>query len=150
MSALMMEVICRVLHVAATCTSLGGLTYARFVLLPNLELVPEPQRATFLAKMIRRYAFIKWTGVTVVATTGIIQWFRTYPAVLDKNQYIACFALKMVGAIGLFSITFLLALPIERLKGMQQHRLFWSGLNILCGLTILIGAALMREVRLHP
>ena len=150
MSAIWIEVICRVLHIAATCTSLGGLTYARFVLLPNIEFVPEPERALFLAKMIRRYAYIKWTGVTVVAVTGIIQWLRVYPAVLDKSQYIVCFAIKMAGAIGLFSITFLLALPMERLKGMQRHRLFWSGLNVVCGLTILIGAALMRSVRMHP
>jgi hypothetical protein len=53
----------------------------------------------------------------------------------------------MVGAIGLFSITFLLALPNERLKGMQRSRKFWSGLNIVCGLAILAGAALMRAVR---
>jgi len=150
MSAIVEEVIFRVLHIAATCTSLGGLTYARFVLLPNMELVAEPQRAVFLANMIRRYGYIKWTGVTVVAVTGIIQWLRVYPTVLDKNLYVTCFAIKMAGAIGLFSITFLLALPVDRLKGMQRNRLFWSGLNILCGITILVGAALMRSVRLHP
>jgi threonine/homoserine/homoserine lactone efflux protein len=97
--------------------------------------------------MIRRFAYIKWTGVAVVAITGIVQWLDTYPQVADKQNYLLAFAVKMLGAIGLFLITFLLALPDERLKGMQRHRAFWAGINIACGLTILVGAALMRAVR---
>ncbi len=142
-----LEITFRVLHIAATCTSLGGLAYARFVLLPNLKFLPEPERQNFLDRMIKRYAYIKWTGVSVIAVTGIIQWLDIYPLVSNKGLYIFCFVIKMLGAVGLFSITFLLALPAERLRGMQQNRAFWSGMNILCGILILVGAALMRAVR---
>lgn len=138
--------LCRVLHIASTCTSLGGLFYARLVLWPTLDTLTEPDRERFLAQAIRRFAYIKWTGVTVVAVTGIIQWLWIYPQIMDQRRYLVYFAIKMAGAVGLFSITFLLALPAEKLRGMQQHRAFWSALNILCGLTILIGAALMRTV----
>jgi len=138
--------LCRVLHIAATCTSLGGLFYARMVLWPTLDTLPSPEREKFLSQAIRRFAYIKWTGVTVVAITGVIQWLWTYPHVVDANLYIIYFSIKMVGAVGLFSITFLLALPAEKLHGMQKRRALWSGLNIVCGLTILIGAALMRTV----
>jgi uncharacterized membrane protein len=138
--------LCRVLHIASTCTSLGGLFYARMVLWPTLELLPDPERKRFLTSAIRRFAYIKWSGVTVVAVTGVIQWLWTYPHILDQRRYLIYFLVKMVGAVGLFSITFLLALPTEKLHGMQQHRSFWSALNIVCGLTILIGAALMRTV----
>ena len=71
----------RVLHIAATCTSLGGLFYARMVLLPSLQVLAEPERAVFLAQVIRRFAYIKWTGVTVVAVTGVIQRMQVYPHV---------------------------------------------------------------------
>jgi len=141
-----LSLVWRVLHIAATCTSLGGLVYARAVLWPSLALLPGPERERFLAAAIRRFAYIKWAGVTVVAATGVIQWLNVYPSVVDKRLYLAYFALKMTGAVGLFLITFLLALPADRLRGMQRHRAFWSGLNILCGLTILVGAALMRTV----
>jgi hypothetical protein len=30
---------------------------------------------------------------------------------------------------------------------MQRNRAFWAGLNIVCGLMILTGAALMRAIR---
>jgi len=140
------SLLCRVLHIAATCTSLGGLFYARMVLWPTLDLLPQSERQIFLTSAIRRFAYIKWGGVTVVAITGIIQWVLTYPFVLNQQLYLVYFGIKMAGAIGLFSITFLLALPTERLQGMQTHRAFWSGLNIICGLTILIGAALMRSL----
>jgi uncharacterized membrane protein len=138
--------ICRVLHIAATCTSLGGLFYARMVLWPTLDTLPEAERELFLSRMIRRFAYIKWAGVIVVAVTGVIQWWWTYPYILDHRSYIIYFVIKMIGAVGLFSITFLLALPAEKLSGLRKHRAFWSGLNILCGLTILFGAALMRTV----
>jgi len=134
----------RVLHIAATCTSLGGLFYARMVLLPSLQMLAEPERGIFLGRAIRRFAYIKWTGVTVVAITGIIQWLHIYPYVTHQQLYLFYFAIKMTGAVGLFSITFLLALPADALRGMQAKRAFWSGVNIVCGLAILVGAALMR------
>ena len=143
----MLQLICHILHIAATCTSLGGLFYARMVVVPNLQYVPEVARALYLKEMLKRFAYIKWSGVTVVVVTGIVQWLDIYPVVANKTHYLLAFALKMVGALGLFSITFLLALPNERLKNMQQHRAFWAGVNIICGLTILIGAALMRAIR---
>lgn len=142
------QIVCHVLHIAATCTSLGGLFYSRMVLWPNLIYVPEEARENYLSKMIRRYAYIKWIGVVVVVTTGIIQWFDVYPTVVNQAGYLMAFATKMLASVGLFTITFLLALPNERLKGMQQHRAFWAGLNIICGLTILVGAALMRAIRM--
>jgi hypothetical protein len=119
------------------------------VLWPNLETIPEPYREPFLRKMIRRYATIKWVGVTVVAITGVIQWIRIFPVVVDQKMYVLCFILKMIGAVGLFSITFLLALPLMQVEGMKRKRAYWSGLNIVCGLLILIGAALMRYVRMR-
>jgi uncharacterized membrane protein len=142
------QLIAHILHIASTCTSLGGLFYSRMVLIPNMQYVPEPARENYLNKMIRRFAVIKWIGVVVVVTTGIIQWVDIYPTVADKSHYLIAFAVKMVAALGLFSITFLLALPDERLKGMQRHRKFWAGVNIICGLTILIGAAWMRQIRI--
>ena len=137
---------CRVLHIAATCTSLGGLFYARMVLWPTLDVLAPADRDRVLKTAIRRFAIIKWIGVAVVAATGVIQWTLTFPRILDPIPYLFFFAIKMIGAIGLFSITFLLALPAERLQGMQNRRAFWSAINILCGLTILTGAALMRTV----
>jgi len=144
---MILQLICHILHIASTCTSLGGLFYSRVVLLPNLKYVPEEARENYLNKMIKRFGYIKWTGVTVVALTGIVQWIDIYPGVTNQSYYLIAFAIKMIGAVGLFSITFLLALPNERLKGMQRHRAFWAGLNILCATTILVGAALMRAVR---
>jgi uncharacterized membrane protein len=140
-------VACRVLHIAATCTSLGGLFYARMVLWPLLPTLPEPEQQQFLKACIRRYAWIKWSGVSVITVTGLIQWSLTWPAVTNQRLYLICFAFKMLGALGLVTITGLLAIPAGELKGMQRHRGFWSGLNLLCALAILVGAALMRPAR---
>ncbi len=97
----MLQLVFRVLHIAATCTSLGGLVYARMVLWPALDLLPEPQRGSFLGSAIRRFAYIKWTGVSVVAVTGIVQWIWTYPYVMDHQLYLLYFVIKMAGAVGL-------------------------------------------------
>lgn len=143
----MWSVVCHILHIAATCTSLGGLVYSRLVLLPNLKYVPESARENYLNQMIKRFAYIKWIGVAVVAVTGVWQLLDIYPSVGNKSHYLLAFGLKMTGAVGLFSVTFLLALPSEKTKYMHANRAFWSGLNIAFGLIILTGAALMRSVR---
>jgi hypothetical protein len=146
MSALAWVVV-RVLHIAATCTSLGGLVYARAITLPVVRALPSPARETALADAIRRFAYVKWTGVAVVALTGFAQMAHTLPSVPDRARYLACFALKMLGAFGLFAITFLLALPSPALESMRKRRAVWSAINIACGATILAGAALMRSAR---
>jgi uncharacterized membrane protein len=143
----MLQLISHILHIASTCTSLGGLFYSRMVLIPNLQYIPEEARENYLNKMIKRFSYIKWTGVIVVVITGLIQWFDIYPEVANQQLYLIAFGTKMLGAIGLFSITFMLALPNEKLRGMQRNRKFWSGLNICCGLAILVGAAWMRAIR---
>lgn len=144
---MILQLICHVVHIAATCISLGGLFYSRMVLLPNLHHVPEDSRDAYLGKMIVRFGYIKWVGIVILAVTGIIQWMDVYPTVPDKQSYIIAFIIKMLAAIGLLSVTFLLSLPDDRLKGMQKNRAFWSGLNIVFGIIILVGAALMRAVR---
>lgn len=143
-------VACRVLHIASTCTSLGGLFYARMVLWPTLPQLRPVEREAFLRTVVRRYAYIKWSGIIVVAATGIFQWIVTWPHVANQNLYVAYFAVKMAGAVGLFTITALLVIPAERTDGMRERRAFWSALNIACGLLILIGAALMRTVVKTP
>ena len=120
------------------------------VLWPTLPQLDPSERDAFLRSVIRRYAYIKCSGVTIVAVTGIIQWSVIWPHVANPNLYIAYFVVKMAGAIGLFTITALLVIPSEHVEGMRARRAFWSGLNIACGLLILIGAALMRTVVKTP
>ena len=141
-----MSPLVRVLHIAAACTSLGGLFYARVVLWPALARLPPAERDAFLNAVMRRFAWIKWTGVAVVAATGVAQWIAVWPHVAARAAYAACFALKMGGAVGLGTITFLLALPSDRLRPMHRRRGFWAAINIACGAAILLGAALMRTV----
>ena len=66
------------------------------VLLPSLQVLAEPERAVFLAQVIRRFAYIKWTGVTVVAVTGVIQWTQVYPHVSHQQLYVFYFMIKAI------------------------------------------------------
>jgi hypothetical protein len=139
-------VACRVLHVAAACTSFGGLLYARAVLWPALRQLPHQARGPFLAAVVRRFAWIKWVGVAVVAVTGIAQWHWVYPTVTHPAPYVGWFAFKMAGGVGLFVTTLALALPLRALEPLRKARAFWSGLNLLFAGMILTGGALMHYV----
>lgn len=145
---MILEFICHIIHIAATCTSFGGLFYSRVVLLPNLRYLPEPARTDYLNRMIKRFGYVKWIGVTAIVITGIVQWLYIYPTVKDTDRYLIAFLVKMIGAVGLLSITLMLAVPNPRFLGMQKQRAFWSGLNLVCALLILVGAAWMREIRM--
>lgn len=118
------------------------------VLLPSLDTLPQTERDAMLKESIRRFSYIKFGGIAILAITGVVQWFIVYPTIRDQQLYIIYFIIKMIGAIGLFGITLMLALPDPRFESMRNHRAFWAGLNICCALVILIGAALMRSVRL--
>jgi uncharacterized membrane protein len=137
-------VVCRTLHIAAACSSLGGLLYARAVLWPSLRRLPVAVRAPFLATAMRRFGVIKWTGVAIIALTGMVQWAALYPTVTHARGYLECFALKMTGAAGLFVTTLLLALPLPALAAMHRRRGVWAGLNLFFAGLILSGATLMR------
>lgn len=140
-------VVCRVLHIAAACSSFGGLLYARAVLWPALRGLPGGSRESFTATAMRRFAPIKWAGVAIVAVTGVAQWAMLAPSVHHRDAYAGWFALKMAGALGLFVTTLLLALPIRGLSRMHDRRGLWSGLNLVFALVILGGAALMHVSR---
>lgn len=140
-------VVVRVLHVAAACSSFGGLLYARAVMWPALNRLPQAARADFLASVMRRFAPIKWAGVAIVLVTGVVQWRLVHPAVRHVDAYAGWFLLKVAGAVGLLVTTLLLALPLPALARMQRRRAFWSGLNLVFAATILTGAALMHATR---
>src|ERR1051325_8538377 len=113
---------CRVLHIAATCTSLGGLFYARMVLWPTLPQLSPAEREPFFREMVRRYAIIKWFGIGIISVTGVIQWLYLWPVVTNRSAYLLYFGIKMSAAVGLLSITALLAVPDARLARMQTDR----------------------------
>jgi putative copper export protein len=92
-------VVCRVLHVAAACSSFGGLLYARVIVWPALRRLPPATREPFLASVMRRFSPVKWAGVAVVLLTGIVQWELVRPAVHHPDAYLGWFVLKMAGAV---------------------------------------------------
>jgi uncharacterized membrane protein len=134
-----------VLHVAAACSSFGGLLYARVVLWPSLERLPSREQGVLLASALRRFAWVKWLGVAVVAVTGIVQFCLLDPAIRSRSTYLGWFALKMGAAAALVLVTLLLALPMPALRGMHRRRGLWSGLNLVFATLILTGAALMHS-----
>jgi uncharacterized membrane protein len=143
----MLQLVTHLIHIIATCVSLGGLFYSRMVLWPNLKYIPEEARDAYLAKMVRRYGIIKWIGIILITFTGVVQWLDIYPQVEHKMAYLFAFVFKMMGAGGLLTITSMLALPLEAFTPIRKRRAFWSAMNLFFGLMILIGAALMRSIR---
>lgn len=142
-------VACRVLHIAAACSSFGGLLYARAVFWPSLRVVPVEVRGPLLDSALRRFGVIKWTGVAVVAVTGAVQWWAAYPGVADVRAYVASFVLKMAGAVALLLTTASLAIPGEALAPMRRRRGLWSAMNLMFAGVILTGATLMHFAGLH-
>lgn len=143
---MIVSIIINTLHIAAACVSLGSLAYARLVVLPNMKYISETEREIYLSKMIKQFAYIKWAAIIVLVLSGILQWFVSYPYVIQKNQYLLAFSFKMLGAVGLLCITFLLSLPKQTKDIMQHRRKFWTGIGLFFSLIILLGVAWMRQI----
>jgi hypothetical protein len=120
------------------------LLYARAVFWPSLRHVPAAYRAPLLESALRRFGVINWTGVAIVAVTGIAQWRAEYSTVAHARAYVASVALKMAAAFALVVTTSLMALPVEALAPIRRRRGFWSAANLLFAALILTGAALMH------
>jgi len=61
------------LHLIGAALLVGGGIMFGAVVMPTLRLLPEAQRASYLAKIARRYANLAWLAIVLLLVTGLSQ-----------------------------------------------------------------------------
>lgn len=140
----MLDTLMQWLHLGGVIIGVGGVAFARFVLIPTAAALPPEQRAPFMARIGARFNPILWTAIGVILVSGLYNMLSSLQAGVDA-RYQAVLGLKVLLALVLFSIAFLITLPFPALAGMQKQRPRWLLVNLaLATLIVLLSAALRR------
>ncbi|HEU5393403.1 MAG TPA: CopD family protein [Candidatus Methylomirabilis sp.] len=140
----MLDTLMQWLHLGGAIVGVGGVAFARFVLIPAAGALPPEQRGPFMAKIAARFNPILWTAIGVILMSGLYNMLSSLQAGVDI-RYQAILGLKVLLALVLFTIAFLITLPFPALAGMQKRRPRWLLVNLaLAALIVLLSAALRR------
>lgn len=140
----MLDTLMQWLHLGAVIIGVGGVAFARFVLIPAAAALPPEQRAPFMARIGARFNPILWAAIGVILVSGLYNMVSSLQAGVDA-RYQAVLGVKVLLALVLFTVAFLITLPLPGLAGMQKQRPRWLLLNLaLATLIVLLSAALRR------
>ena len=102
---LVLRVISRFIHVISAIFLLGGVFYARRVLTPVLNVLPEEQRMPAAAGAQLRYRSILFTLVTLSLLSGVYNFLQTP----HSRQYHIAFGIKMLCVLHIYATAILWA-----------------------------------------
>jgi len=140
----MLDTLMQWLHLGGVIVGVGGVAFARFVLIPTAAALAPEQRGPFMAKAGGRFNPILWTAIGVILVSGLYNMVSSLQAGVN-TRYQAVLGVKVLLALMLFTIAFLITLPFPSLAGMQKQRPRWLLVNLtLATIIVLLSAALRR------
>lgn len=140
----MLDTLMQWLHLGGVIVGVGGVAFVRFILLRAAPALPPEQRGPFMAKVAGRFNPVLWTAIGVIALSGFYNMASSLQAGVDA-RYQAVLGIKVLLALVLFAIAFLITLPFPALAGIQKQRPRWLLVNLaLAALIVLLSAALRR------
>jgi uncharacterized membrane protein len=93
--ALLIHLLFRFIHIASVILFLGGVFYARQVLVPVLDVLPEDVRMTSAAGAQFRFRTVLWTLLVLIVGSGLYN-FLTYDGPKHTQAYQVWFGIKML------------------------------------------------------
>jgi len=131
------------LHLTAAVTGIGGVIYARAVVVPSLNEVDPGSRARLLARLVARARPLSFTVIGVLLLTGL---FNVFLEIKGKPPiYHMLLTVKLLLAIHVFAVIFLVALPpgANPARDARRPRLMLGA--AISGLVILLLSAYLRR-----
>ena len=92
---LLVHLLSRFLHIGSVVLFLGSVFYARQVLVPVLNVVPENIRMTSAAGAQLRFRVVLWTLLVLIVASGLYN-FLSYDGPKHTQMYQVWFGIKML------------------------------------------------------
>ena len=124
------------LHLAGAVTAIGGLIYARLVVAPCLAGLAPEARSKLAGELVARARPISFAVIGVLLVTGLFNLLTHLTG--HSRAYHIALGIKLLLALHVFSVFFLLAVPpgVNPGRDARRPRLMLgaaiSGLIILC------------------
>jgi hypothetical protein len=147
-----LDIVMRIVHIAAAILLGGSLAFILFGLLPNMKVLDERFRDSVTQMARRGFVRLMHAAIGLLLISGAYNWWRNvevYNALkaIDRGQYIllqGLLGLKVLAAVTVFVVIF--ADGAGRLPGPTTR---WLKVNVaLVGLIVALGAV-VRYLRLQ-
>jgi uncharacterized membrane protein len=127
-------VLVRWLHIASTALLIGGVAFARFIAVPALQAIPEPERAEVWDGIAWRFRAVVYPAIAGLIVSGIYN-FLIHPG--HSPFYHALFGIKVLLAVHVFAASILVV------KEPKPRRM--TGV-VISGLLVILIAAYLRRI----
>jgi uncharacterized membrane protein len=125
----------------------GGVACIRFVVIPSIELLDESARATFMESVHSRFRQIIWISMALLMVTGIYNVMIAAAAgQFAVPGYLHLVITKIVLALIVFKIAFMLIIPGPAFSGIKAKRKTWLLVNFILGMVVILIAAYLRRM----
>lgn len=141
-----MDILARWLHIAAAATAVGGFVYARFVVFPSLQLLPDDVRAMLSAQFSQRLKPLALTAILALFLTGSYNLYRILDRGIVDASYHMVFGIKFLLAFHVFAMLFILSTPPsgDPARDARRPRLMLGA--VISGLVVFALSAYLRTL----
>ena len=141
-----MSVLIQWLHVAAAVLAVGGVACMRFVVIPAAEEMEASARSTFMESVHSRFRHIVGISLGLLLITGLYNVGIVAAAgQLTTPTYLYPIIVKIVLALAVFKIAFMLMIPGPLFSGVKAKRKGWLMVNFVLGMIVILIAAYLRR-----
>jgi uncharacterized membrane protein len=141
-----MSVIVQWLHVAAAVLAVGGVACMRLVVIPAAESLDEASRETFMEGVHGRFRQLISLSIGMLLISGLYNVGVVAAAGQLTGPYLYPIIAKIVLALVVFKIAFMLLIPGPAFSGVKAKRKMWLMINLVLGLVVILIAAYLRRL----
>ena len=140
-----MDILSRWLHISAAVVAVGGLIYARFVLMPAMESLASEQRALLADQIAKRLRPIAMTTIVVMIVSGVYNLLRVLQADPAPGYHMV-FGIKFLIAGHVLGMLYVASVPPsgDAARDGKRSRLLLGG--TISGLVVLALGAYLRSL----
>ena len=142
-----MTILMQWLHVVAAVLAVGGVACVRFAILPAIEELDEGAREELLEVIQTRFRQIIVISMGLLLVTGLYNvGVAAAAGTLTTPAYLHPVIVKIVLALIVFKIAFMLMIPGPAFSGVKANRKKWLTINFVLGLVVILIAAYLRRL----
>lgn len=131
----------------AAVLAVGGVACIRFVVLPSVELLDDAARATFMESVHDKFRKIIGLSMGLLLITGLYNVAIAAAAGhMADSAYLHPLIVKIVLALVVFKIAFMLIIPGPAFSGVKAKRKTWLLVNFVLGVIVILIAAYLRRL----
>jgi len=131
------------IHLVAAVVAVGGMAFVLFVLFPSLRVLGDEPRALLVKAVMSRFRWASWGAILLLLASGLYNiHLRAWEA--PWGAYWKLLTLKIVLALGVFTISLLLTLPLPALESFRARRQKWLAIALGIALVVILISARLR------